>query len=116
MARGDLAAYRVKERPPVCVAYHGYDVCGMGPPSSGALTVGQILGMLERYDIHSRASDDPETWRLIGDASRLAFADRGLYMADSDFLAVPVTGLVDRTYMGLRAELLGGDDALPEVH
>ena len=115
MVLGDLAAYRVKERPPVGVAYHGHEVCGTGPPSSGALTVGQILGLLEGYDIHSRAPDDPETWRLIGDASRLAFADRGLYMADSDFLAVPVTGLVDPTYLGERAELLGGDDALPEV-
>lgn len=109
----DLAVYEVKERAPVCVAYRGTDVCGMGPPSSGALSVGQILGMLDGHDLPG--PDTPDAWRLIGDASRLAFADRGLYMADSDFVPVPVAGLVDPAYMAARGELLRGDDALPEV-
>ncbi|MEM9638680.1 MAG: gamma-glutamyltransferase, partial [Pseudomonadota bacterium] len=84
----DLSIYAVKERAPVCVSYRAHDVCGMGPPSSGALTVGQILGMLENYDL-SAGPNDVEVRRLIGDASRLAFADRGRYMADSDFVPVP---------------------------
>ncbi|MEL7211651.1 MAG: gamma-glutamyltransferase [Pseudomonadota bacterium] len=115
LALNDLSIYTVKERPPVCVTYRAHDVCGMGPPSSGALTVGQILGMLEGYDLAALGAENPESWRLIGDASRLAFADRGRYMADSDFVPMPTEGLVDPDYLANRGALLGGDDALPEV-
>lgn len=86
----------------------------MGPPSSGAVAVGQILGLLDGFDL-SAGPEDVEVRRLIGDASRLAFADRGRYLADSDFVPVPVTGLLDPAYLGSRAALLRGDDALPEV-
>ncbi len=103
----DLALYDVVERAPVCVAYLTYEVCGMGPPSSGALTVGQILGMVNNLDIADPSS--AETWRLIGDASRLAFADRGRYMADSDFVPMPTAGLVDPAYLEERAGLIAGD-------
>ncbi len=114
----DLALYDVVERDPVCVPYRTYEVCGMGPPSSGALTVGQILGIVNNFVI-----DDPtdaNTWRLIGDASRLAFADRGRYMADSDFVPMPTEGLVDPAYLEERANLIEGDRtdgfvALPDV-
>ncbi|MDX2482480.1 MAG: gamma-glutamyltransferase [Pseudodonghicola sp.] len=109
----DLALYQVRERPPVCVPYRAHEVCGMGPPSSGALTLGQILGMLETQDLPGPQS--PEAWRLIGDASRLAFADRGRYIADSDFIPVPSKGLLDPAYLRARSSLLSGDDALPEV-
>ncbi|MDJ1009684.1 MAG: gamma-glutamyltransferase [Paracoccaceae bacterium] len=111
----DLAIYRVIERDPVCVPYRAHEVCGMGPPSSGALTVGQILGMLDRYDLAALGPESAEAWRLIGDASRLAFADRGRYMADSDFVPMPTEGLTAPAYLDERAVLLGGDDALPEV-
>ena len=87
----------------------------MGPPSSGALTVGQILGMLGGYDLAALGAENPQAWRLIGDASRLAFADRGRYMADSDFVPVPAKGLVDPDYLAGRAELLSGETALAEV-
>ncbi|MDP5305561.1 gamma-glutamyltransferase [Paracoccus spongiarum] len=111
----DLARYRVVERPPVCVDYRDHEVCGMGPPSSGALSVGQILGMLGGYDLAALGAENPESWRLIGDASRLAFADRGRYMADSDFVPMPTEGLVATDYLAERGALLAGDDALPEV-
>ncbi|GGX59371.1 gamma-glutamyltransferase [Tateyamaria omphalii] len=111
----DLAIYQVKERAPVCVSYRAHDVCGMGPPSSGALTVGQILGMLDSYDLEALGAENPESWRLIGDASRLAFADRGRYMADSDFVPMPTAGLVDPAYLADRAGQLGGDTTLAEV-
>ncbi len=111
----DLALYEVKERPPVCVGYRGADVCGMGPPSSGGLTVGQILGLLEPYDLAAMGPQSAEAWRLIGDASRLAFADRGRYMADSDFVPMPTKGLIAPDYLAARSRLLAGDDALPEV-
>ncbi|GKX32435.1 MAG: gamma-glutamyltranspeptidase [Rhizobiaceae bacterium MnEN-MB40S] len=102
----DLASYRIVEREPVCMSYRAHDVCGMGPPSSGALTIGQILGMLEPFDLATLGPDNPESWRLIGDASRLAFADRGRYMADIDFVPMPLKGLLDRAYLDERARLL----------
>ena len=62
----------------------------MGPPSSGALTISQILGMIEQYNISELGPSNPDTWRIIGDASRLAFADRAVYIADTDFVNVPI--------------------------
>ena len=111
----DLTLYRVKERPAVCVPYRSYDICGMGPPSSGALTVGQTLGMLEGYDLAAMGPQSAQSWRLIGDASRLAFADRGRYMADTDFVPVPVKGLIEKGYLAGRGALLGGGAALDKA-
>ncbi|BBB30654.1 gamma-glutamyltransferase [Neptunomonas japonica] len=101
----DFAAYQVKERPATCAPYHQYDVCGMGPPSSGALTVGQILGISSHFDLKSLGKDNPQSWQVIGDASRLAFADRGRYMADSDYVPMP-QGLLDPSYLAERAKLI----------
>ncbi|MEO1107452.1 MAG: gamma-glutamyltransferase [Pseudomonadota bacterium] len=111
----DLALYQVIEREPVCATYRSYEVCGMGPPSSGALTVGQILGMLDSYDLAAMGPKSVEAWRLIGEASRLAFADRGRYMADSDFVPMPTEGLVDPAYLAERADLLNAESALIDV-
>ncbi len=109
----DLAIYRVKERPPVCVTYRTvYQVCGMGPPSSGGLTVGQILKLVEPFDLPGLGPDNAESWRLIGDASRLAFADRGRYMADEDFVPVPKIGLLADAYIDQRSKLLNTGKAL----
>jgi gamma-glutamyltranspeptidase/glutathione hydrolase len=110
----DLALYRIVERPAVCVTYRARDVCGMGPPSSGGIAIGQILGMLRGYDLAALGPDSPEAWRLIGDASRLAFADRGRYLADIDFVPVP-SGLLEEDYLRNRAALLDRPTALPEA-
>ncbi|MGI9354483.1 MAG: gamma-glutamyltransferase [Rhizobiaceae bacterium] len=112
MQAKDLATYVVKEREPVCQPYRVYQVCGMGPPSSGGLTVGQILGLIEPFDIGALGPNDLDSWRLIGDASRLAFADRGRYMADSDFVPMPVKGLLKNEYLAERSKLLVGTRAL----
>ena len=109
MTADDLSAYEVRMRPPVCHDYRGYEVCGMGPPSSGALTVGQILGMLSSFDL-AALGNSPEAWRRYVEASRLAYADRGLYMADSDFVAMP-EGLLDPAYLADRAKQISGDAA-----
>ncbi|MBO0343653.1 gamma-glutamyltransferase [Roseibium sp. CAU 1637] len=111
----DLVLYQVKERPAVCANFKDTDVCGMGPPSSGALTVGQIVGMIGPRLSSDLGPQDPESWRLIGDASRLAFADRGRYMADSDFVPMPTKGLVDADYLKSRAEQLDTNTALESV-
>jgi gamma-glutamyltranspeptidase / glutathione hydrolase len=111
----DLAAYKVVERDPACAQYREYSVCGMGPPSSGTIAVGQILMMAERFALASRSPKDPQAWRVIGDASRLAFADRDLFIADPAFVRPP-KGLLDRRYMDERARLLEGTTALaPEA-
>ena len=102
----DLAAYRVVERPPVCHPYRRWTVCGMGPPSSGGLTVGQILMLLEGFDLPALGPDDPLAWHLFAEAAKLAFADRGRYMADADFVPVPVAGLLDPGYLAERARLI----------
>lgn len=108
----DLKAYRVIERAAVCGTYRDYKVCGMGPPSSGALTVGQILGMLNHFDL---APASPQSFHLIAEASRLAFADRGLYMADADFVAMPTKGLLDPAYLKSRAALINPNKAADKV-
>lgn len=87
----------------------------MGPPSSGAVAVGQILGSLEASDMEGLGPDNPESWRLIGEASRLAFADRGRYLADSDFVPVPVKGLLDPAYLAGRRALFVEGGVLEEA-
>jgi len=105
LSMDDLANYQTKERPAVCFSYRVFEVCGMGPPSSGALTIGQILGMLEAHDLAALGPASPESWRLIGEASRLAFADRGKYMADADYVKMP-KGLLNKAYLEDRAKLI----------
>ena len=104
LAEADLAAYRVIKRAPVCHAYRGHRVCGMGPPSSGALTVGQILGIVEHFDLPSLGPKNSDSWHVLAEASKLAFADRARYIADTDFVPVPVKGLLDPAYLTLRAQ------------
>ncbi|HAS62594.1 MAG TPA: gamma-glutamyltransferase, partial [Vibrio sp.] len=100
---------------PVCAEYRQYDVCGMGPPSSGALTLGQILGIVSHFDLQAMGADDPIAWQIIGDASRLAFADRGRYIADTDYVPMP-EGLLNKKYLAERAALVEKGKALEEVH
>ena len=112
LALDDLAAYRAVERPAVCAPYRGLEVCGMGPPSSGAIAIGQILGMIEPYDIATLGPEDPESWRIFGDATRLAFADRERYVADADFVSMP-KGLLNADYLKARSSLIRRPTALP---
>ena len=105
MTMQDLNRYRTLSRPPVCARYHDNAICGMGPPSSGALTVGQILQLIERFDVAGMGLA-PESIHLVMEASRLAFADRARYMADSDFVEVPVAGLLDQEYLRDRSQLI----------
>ncbi|SNS51590.1 gamma-glutamyltransferase 1 Threonine peptidase. MEROPS family T03 [Sphingomonas laterariae] len=102
----DLAAYQAKERAPVCGEYRGYRVCGMGPPSSGGVTILQMLGMIERFDMAKLGKDSPTAWHLIGEAMQLAYADRETYLGDVDFVSVPLAGLIDRNYLAKRSALI----------
>jgi gamma-glutamyltranspeptidase / glutathione hydrolase len=106
MTLADLAGYRAKDRPSVCAPYRQYKVCGMGPPSSGATTILQMLGMIERFDMKAMGPDNPTSWHVIAEAMQLAYADREKYLGDPDFVKVPVTGLIDRKYVAARSALI----------
>jgi gamma-glutamyltranspeptidase / glutathione hydrolase len=106
ITKADLSTYRAKDRPAVCTMYRVYKLCGMAPPSSGATTVFQILGMLERFDMKALGKDSPQSWHLIGEAMLLAYADREKYLGDADFVSVPVAGLLDKSYVASRSALI----------
>jgi gamma-glutamyltranspeptidase / glutathione hydrolase len=111
MTMTDLAAYKAKEQAAVCGPYRIYVICGMGPPSSGATTIIQILGMLERFNLGAMGKDNPQSWYLLGQAMQLAYADRDKYLGDSDFVDVPMAGLLDPAYLSARSALINSDKA-----
>ncbi|MDR6604971.1 gamma-glutamyltransferase [Pseudomonas synxantha] len=120
----DLANYQAKERAPLCTDYKRWQVCGMPPPSSGGIAVAQILGTLQALETRDKRlalaplkpvktkapagiEPDPQAVHLISEAERLAYADRAQYVADTDFVPVPVKGLVEPAYLASRAALIG---------
>ena len=109
MTAADLAAYRAKERPAVCGTYRLHRICGMGPPSSGATTVLAILGHLEGFDMGALGQDSPAAWHLFAESQRLAYADRERFLADPDFIKVPVAALIDPAYLQRRGALIRAD-------
>ena len=115
LALSDLIGYRALERPPVCLDYRRHRVCSAGPPSAGGVTMLQILGLLESVDMASLAPGSLEAVHLISEASRLAFADRDRYLADADFVPVPVEGLLDPGYLRRRARLIDPHRAMGEA-
>lgn len=115
MTAEDVAAYRPKERETVCAPYRIYRVCGMAPPSSGGIAVIQMLGQLERFDLAALGSQSAKFWHLFLESQRIAYADREVYLADSDFVEVPVAGLIDRDYIARRSALIDPARALDKV-
>jgi gamma-glutamyltranspeptidase/glutathione hydrolase len=111
LARADFARYDVKVRAPVCGAYRGYRVCGMPLPSSGGTTVLQVLKMLEPYDVASMGPASFWSVHFVSEAERLAYADRGVYMADPDFFRAPA-GLLDDQYLRARSRLISVNRSL----
>lgn len=111
----DLSRYRVIERDPVCVDYMEYQVCGMAPPSSGGIAVGQILKLIEPHNLENTGPHSPTSYQVIADATRLAFADRGKYVADADFVAVPTSGLLSDRYLAERSTLITPDQRLKQA-
>ena len=106
MTLEDLDKYQAKERAPVCGEYREYNVCSMGPPSSGGVAVLQILGMLQRFTPQQLTPNTVEGAHLFAQASRLAYADRAQYLADPAFIDVPIKGLTDKAYIASRAALI----------
>ncbi len=114
LTRADLAAYKAIERTPVCQIYRAHKVCGMGLPSSGMLTIAQILKMVERFDL-GKAPLAPKAMHLVAEAAKLAYADRKRYMADPAFTpdAAP---LLDPDYLAKRSHLIAPTQSMGKAH
>ena len=106
LSLADLRKYRAVNRQSLCRRYRQWNICTMGPPTSGGITTLQILGLLERFDLARLKPGSVRAVHLISEAGRLAFADRAAYIADSDFMSVPVDGLLQRNYLAARSELI----------
>lgn len=113
LTAADIARYQPKLREPICTDYKSWTVCGMPPPSSGGIAIAQMLGMLETRDMRSLAPRDgvlnADAIHLFSEAGRLAYADRGRYVADTDFVPLPggsAKALLDRKYLADRAALI----------
>ena len=94
----DMRGYVAKERKPVRGNYRGYEVISMPPPSSGGAVLIEMLNILEGYDLSKFDSASSERYHLMTEAMRRAFADRAEFMGDSDFVKVPVAGLIEKSY------------------
>jgi len=115
LSTDDLASYKAIERQAICLPYKSYKVCGFPPPTSGGVTVLQILKLLEQQPLDQLAPHSVEFNHLFTQASRLAFADRGLYLADSDFVDVPVQGLLAPSYLAERAQQISNHQDLGQA-
>ncbi len=108
----DLANYEALPRDAVCMPYREFKVCGMGPPSSGATTVLQILGTLKPFDMGALGKDNAQAWHLISESMQLAYADREKYLGDPGFVNVPVKGMLSDSYLATRSALVRPDTSL----
>ena len=120
----DLANYKAIRRTPVCGSYRNTVVCGMGPPSSGGIAVAQTLGILENFDLAAvpptgttieGGNPAVQAVHLVSEAQRLAYADRNKYVADTDFVALPGTGvdaMLNRDYLRARATLISATKSM----
>ena len=106
MTRTDLSAYEAPLRAPVRGTYRGHTIVGMGPPSSGGATVIELLQLLETQGPPPHRPLSAESAHRFAQAARLAYADRGRYIADADFVTFPLAGLLDPGYARRRAETL----------
>tara|TARA_R110000868_G_scaffold102499_10_gene282267 strand:- start:28 stop:1764 length:1737 start_codon:yes stop_codon:yes gene_type:complete len=115
LTTSDLAGYQALRREAICRPYRQWTVCGMPPPASGGVTVNEILGLIEPWDMAATGPQTVEGWRRFIEASRLAYADRDAYIADPDFVTVPAAGLLADDYITARSALVGGNLATPHV-
>ncbi|MDT0594353.1 gamma-glutamyltransferase [Glaciecola petra] len=103
----DFAHYEAIERAPMCNKYRQYKICGMAPPSSGGVSVFQILKVLEQFDLSQYGPQSAEFVHLFTQASAMAFADRAEYIADLSYLELSAEPLINQDYLAERAKLVG---------
>ncbi|MEH6544794.1 MAG: gamma-glutamyltransferase [Sneathiella sp.] len=113
LTEADLANYQAVMREPVCADYRKNKVCGMGPPTSGGITVLQTLKVLENWDMAAVAPGSPDAIHLISQASALAFADRNTYLGDADYVDIPVKEMLTDAYIASQAKRI--DTAISQI-
>ncbi len=111
ITKADLAAYQAKLREPVRSTYRGYELVTVPTPSSGGLTLANILNIMENFDVAKMGRSSTAFHHTFLEAQKLAYADRSRYMADSDFVNVPMAGLVSKKYAAERAAMISPDTA-----
>ncbi|HEU0198974.1 MAG TPA: gamma-glutamyltransferase [Burkholderiaceae bacterium] len=113
MTLADLAAYQPAVRAPVVGKYRGYTIKAMSSPSSGGLTLLQMLGMVERFPLGNAGQGygfgSTRTLNVMAEAMRIAFADRAVWMGDADFSFVPEKGLINPIYTMMRGAAINPD-------
>lgn len=115
LSMSDMAGYTAKMRTATCGDYRAYKICGPAAPSSGGVAVLQILGALERFNMGALKPDSVQAVHYFSEAGRLAFADRGKYLADPDFVPVPTKGLTAKNYIASRSALITDDKSLGQA-
>jgi len=116
LTMNDMADYQAKERSPVCGPYREFTLCGMAPPSSGGITVIQTLAQLQRFNLAKYPVNSAQAIHLFTQSSRLAFADRNRYIADDDFVSVPVAGLLSPDYLAKRSALINAEKDMSKAY
>lgn len=110
LSLNDLEKYKSIQRDAVCAPYHEYTVCSMAPPSSGGVAVIQILALLENKQLAQYEPNSERAIHYFTQASRLAFADRNVYMGDPDFTYIPTQELLEADYIRQRSALITEKD------
>jgi gamma-glutamyltranspeptidase/glutathione hydrolase len=111
----DLADYHAVERQPVRGTYRGYEVVSMPPPSSGGAHIIEVLNILEGFPIAAQGLNSATSLHELAEAEKLAYADRAAYLGDPDFIKIPLTGLISKTYAEHLRGLIATDRARPAV-
>ena len=106
----DFRNYKVKLREPVRTTYRGHEIVGMPPPSSGGIHVGQILNIIENFDLKKMEPNSADFIHLLAESMKHAFADRAHWLGDADFAPVP-RGLIDKAYAKQLAQRIRIDRA-----
>ena len=107
----DMANYKVIWRKPITFKYKELNVISMAPPSSGGITLAQIMKMIEPYDIAKFKHNSTQYIQLLAEAERRAYADRNYFLGDPDFVKIPEKQLLNDTYLKDRMKTFSFDKA-----
>lgn len=113
LGREDLAAYRPRLREPLVGHYRGHRILTFPPPSGGGVPLLQMLGMLERFDLHAAGAGSSQSLHLVAESARRAYADRSRWLGDPDFADVRVAELLDPAYLARRGATIDPERATP---
>ncbi|CAL2107560.1 Glutathione hydrolase proenzyme [Tenacibaculum sp. 190524A02b] len=107
----DLVKYQTKWRTPVTFTYDNLKVVSMAPPSSGGICLAEIMNAIEPYNLHQLGHNSLKTIQIITEAERRAYADRGYFLGDPDFVTIPTQKLLSKEYATYRMQTFSFDKA-----